>query len=107
MRQAETIYGLLATDPFKNVVVTKDIRRYVSFIRNNAKNDMPIPWTSDDKSFKILAKSGKTIISVLDLAVSKTPKAMEAVEKHYGKDITTRNWNTIKRIEEKLDRGIK
>jgi hypothetical protein len=27
---------------------------------------------------------------------------MEALEKFYGKDMTTRNWNTIERIGEKI-----
>ena len=32
----------------------------------------------------------------------KVPKAMEILEKYYGKDNTTRNWNTIERIGMKI-----
>jgi len=93
---------LLASDPFKNINITKDIRCYISFLKDDTASEVEIPWTSEDKSFTILQVHQKTIVSVLDLAVTNTPKAMGALEKTYGKDITTRNWNTLKRIEAKL-----
>ncbi len=103
LRKSEMIYALLNKNPFKNVILTKDIRLYVSFLQKDIKTDLQLPWTSDDNSFIIMDKSDKTILSVLDLSVSKTPKAMEAFERYFGKDLTTRNWNTIKRIEKKLE----
>jgi len=97
-----SIKDLLDNDPFKEIEVTKETRLYVSFLKNDVKTNLELPWTSEDGSFTILDKRHKTIISVLDLSISNTPKGMEALEKHFGKDITTRNWNTIKRIEKKL-----
>jgi uncharacterized protein (DUF1697 family) len=103
IRRSEMIDTLLDRDPFKEVIVTKDIRLYVSFLQKNINIDLQLPWTSDDRSYKIIEKIDKTICSVLDLSVSKTPKAMEIVEKTFGKDITTRNWKTIERIGKRLE----
>ena len=103
LRKSEMIYRLLSSNPFKNILLTKDIRLYVSFLRKDNETDLPLPWTNDDNSFKIIDIRDKTILSVLDLSVSKTPKGMEALERSFGTDITTRNWNTIKRIEKKLE----
>ena len=103
LRKSEMIYGLLDKNPFKDVIITKDIRLYVSFLRKDTETDLQLPWTSDDNSYKIIGKSDKTILSVLDLSVSKTPKGMEALERYFGTDITTRNWNTLKRVEKKLE----
>jgi uncharacterized protein (DUF1697 family) len=100
---AEMMYGLLSKNPFKDIALTKDIRLYVSFLKNDTETDLPLPWTSDDNSYKIIAVSDKTIISVLDVSISQTPKAMAFLEKHFGSDITTRNWNTIQRIGKKLE----
>ena len=61
-----------------------------------------LPWKSSDNSYEIIGKSDKTILSVLDLSVAKTPKAMKAFEKFFGTDSTTRNWKTIERIVKKL-----
>ncbi len=102
LRRAETIIALLEHDPFKDSELTKDIRFYVSFLRDDSDIDIKFPWVSEDASYTILSKRDKMIASVLDIGVSKTPKAMEILEKFYKKDITTRNWNTIKRLEKKI-----
>lgn len=102
LRSAEMINGFVIDMPFESVLVTKDIRLYVSFLRRDIETDLALPWLSDDKSYNIICKKYKTIFSILDLSLSQTPKAMGVLEKYYGKDITTRNWNTIKRIKEKI-----
>jgi uncharacterized protein (DUF1697 family) len=102
LRKSEMICELLNNNPFKDVKLTNDIRLYASFLRKNIETDLKIPWTSSDNSYKIINKTDKTILSVLDLSLSKTPNAMQALEKYFGSDITSRNWNTIKRIEKKL-----
>lgn len=103
IRKSETIYHLLDKDPFKDILLTKDIRLYVSFLQEDVKTDLQLPWVNDNNAFKIIGKIDKAIISVLDLSITKTPKGMEALERYFGKQITTRNWNTIKRIEKKLE----
>ena len=85
------------------IEVTKDTRLYISFLPEERQADLTIPWTSEDGSFRILKKEGRNIFSTLDLSLSKTPKAMEILEKTYGKDMTTRNWNTIARILKKAE----
>lgn len=103
LRKVEMISHLLNKDPFKDVILTKDIRLYASFLQNDIETDLHLPWTSEDNSYKIIDKNNKTVLSVLDLSIAKTPKAMKALESFFGKNITTRNWNTIKRIEKKLE----
>lgn len=103
LRKAETIEDLLANDPFVGIEVTKAIRLYVSFLREETEGGLTIPWESEDGSYRILEKRGRTIISVLDISIGKTTKAMEILERSFGKGITTRNWNTLKRIEKKLE----
>ena len=102
IRKTQTIQQLYKDTPFKDVNVHKDIRLYVSFLKKDKHTELDLPWKSADNAFRIIAKSDKTILSILDLSVSKTPKAMNNLEKFYGKDITTRNWKTIERIAKKL-----
>jgi hypothetical protein len=40
----------------------------------------------------------KIILSFLDVSKAKTPQVMDIIEKTYGKEITTRNWNTLLKI---------
>lgn len=102
IRTAKAIQQLFDTDPFQGIDVHKDIRLYVSFLKEDKRLGLDFPWSSEDNSFRILTDNDRTIISILDLSVSGTPQAMEFLEKQYGKDITTRNWKTINRIVAKL-----
>lgn len=102
VRKATTIQALFDKQPFANIEVTKEIRLYVSLLKTDKAVELELPWISDDTSFRILEKKGKNVLSVLDLSISKTPKAMKVLEQTYGKDITTRNWKTIERIVKKL-----
>jgi len=102
IRSTEFICELLDNNPFKDITITKDIRLYLSFLRNDTDVQLELPWKSSDGAFEILEVRDKTIISVLNVSISQTPKAMADLEKSYGKDITTRNWKTIERIGKKL-----
>ena len=102
IRKSETILQLIQDNPFENIAITKKIRLYISLLKNEVETDIQFPWSNDDQSFKIINKIDKSILSVLDLSINKTPKGMDIIEKTFGKNITTRNWNTIKRIEKKL-----
>jgi uncharacterized protein (DUF1697 family) len=103
IRSAENLKQIILSDPFKGIDITKEIRLYISFLRNKPQTDFTLPWVSEDKSFQILKIHEADIISVLDLSLGKTVKGMDALEKLFGKDITTRNWNTILKIGEKAD----
>lgn len=102
IRTADSISKLFDQNPFQDITITKDIRLYISFLRKGAKPEMELPWTSDDHSYTIMQEMENAVLSVLDLSVSGTPDAMEAFEKFYGRNNTTRNWKTVERIVNKL-----
>ena len=97
-RKFEEILSIHMEDPFASVEVTKDTRQYVSFLKEKALESIELPWKSEDGSYSLLGEKNNTIFSVLDLSIGGTPKAMDSLEKLYGKDVTTRNWNTVIRI---------
>lgn len=90
--------GWISDNPFVRVKLHDDIRQYISIVRAgmHPKGDFPVVY--DDGAFTILSILGRAVTSVLDLSLTKTVKGMEALEKLYGKDITTRNWNTIVKV---------
>jgi uncharacterized protein (DUF1697 family) len=102
IRKAELISQLVENGPFKEIEPTKDMRLYISLLKNDPQVELALPWTNADKSYKIIELRDKIIFSVLDLSMTTTIKKMENIEKLYGKDITTRNWKTIERIVKKL-----
>ncbi|HVW66487.1 MAG TPA: DUF1697 domain-containing protein [Candidatus Peribacteraceae bacterium] len=99
IRAQEEITALIALDPFKNISVNKDMRLYVTFLSEKPTSTVKIPYVSPDKSFTILRVTDHAIFSVLQLSEKfHTPDAMNVLEKEFGKNITTRNWNTIQKL---------
>jgi uncharacterized protein (DUF1697 family) len=100
LRTKSEIADLAMRNPFREVNAHKDIRLYVSFLKQAPRLDFTLPWTSPDNSYQIIEIADRTIFSVLDLSSTKTPKGMEELERLFGKEITTRNWNTILKVVE-------
>lgn len=99
VRPMSDIEKLIKLDPFKNITVTKDVRLYVSFLPDTPKSILKIPYVSPEKDFQILAVADGEICSVLDLSKgSGTVDAMGILEKAFGKNMTTRNWNTVMKL---------
>lgn len=94
----ETIKKVVASNPFQNIKVTPKTRLYVTFLKDKDESTLKIPYTSDDQSFTIIKKQDGMIFSVLDLEKSGTVDAMKILEQEFGKNITTRNYNTVEKI---------
>ena len=100
VRKMEEIHNVVVKNPFNGIQLHKDLRLYVTFLKESPKEEFPLPWTSQDGSFQMLEIKEKMIFSVLDVSKSKTTDAMNILEKNFGKDITTRNWNTLVKVVE-------
>jgi uncharacterized protein (DUF1697 family) len=90
-------------NPFETIPVHKDIRLYVSFLKDEPVTEINTPYLSADQAYKIIHVRDKVVLSVLDLSKSQTTKAMDDLEKLFGKNITTRNWNTIIKMANHLN----
>lgn len=97
LRPFSEIEKLIALDPFKGIKVTPQIRLYVTFLSQKPKSTA-VSYISSDTSFRIISTTKNAVFSVLDLSKAKTPEAMGVLEKIFGKNVTTRNWNTIIKI---------
>lgn len=98
VRKGSDIVELVNSEPFAGIEVMKDTRLYLTFVKSEPKNMPTLPWYSEDKSFSILKYDNKTVHSVLDLSLTKTVAGMKILEDTFGKDITTRNWNTVVKL---------
>ena len=98
LRTKDAIADLVAQNPFEAIEMHKDIRLYVSFLKDEPTVELELPYSSKDSSYQILSVNNRIICSVLDLSTTKTVKGMEELEKLFGKNITTRNWNTILKV---------
>ena len=88
--------------PFKNVKVTKNTPRYVTFLaprHAQGKPTKPLKAGRVSYEYRILKVTPGEVFSVLELNPEMaTPDVMKLLGVTYGKRITTRNWNTIEKI---------
>lgn len=95
LKSKNEILELVQKNPFEAISLHTDLRLYVSFLKTSAHTDKPLPYRSDDGGFEIISIHMNCICSVLDLSKTKTPDGMKVLENIFGKNITTRNWNTL------------
>ena len=98
LRTKQDILNLVQDNPFEKIEVHKNIRLYCSFLKDKPDAELNLPYFSQDNAFRIISIKDRIICSVLDLAGTETTKGMQELEKLFGKNITTRNWNTILKI---------
>lgn len=96
----EDVEKIVNSDPFKGIEVTKNIHLYITFLKDKPTSKLEIPYTSDDKSFTILKKTDHAVLSILDIDKRGTVDAMKILEQEFGKNITTRNYNTVVKISQ-------
>jgi uncharacterized protein (DUF1697 family) len=99
VRPRKQVERLVASDPFGDVEVTKDTRLYVTFLPAPTKAQLEIPYHAPAQDFTILSVTDTAVCSVLTLSpTSRTVDSMSILEQVFGKDITTRNWNTVVKL---------
>jgi uncharacterized protein (DUF1697 family) len=99
VRPREQVERLVASDPFKDVEVTKNTRLYVTFLPAPATTQLEIPYYTPTPDFTILSVTDTAVCSVLTLSpTSGTVDAMRILERAFGKNITSRNWNTVVKL---------
>jgi len=95
VRPIEQLRALLATDPYKPFKVGPQAKRIVTFLRGQPTVKLKLPVEMDGA--RILAMKDGAVFSTY-LPNPKGPVFMTLIEKTFGKDVTTRTWDTITKV---------
>ncbi len=99
LRTAQHLQRVAETKPFDGIEVTSATRLYITFLGEKPKSQLPVPYESPGKDFRILHVSKSEVFSVcLVLANGRLANEVTLLDKEFGRKVTTRNWNTIQRI---------
>ena len=102
VRSINDLQKIADSKPFKDIDAMPATRLYVTFLSEKPNSTLKIPYISPEKDFTILAVTNSEIVSVLTVGEKRgTTDAMNIIEKEFGKNVTTRNWNTIEKILKK------
>jgi len=94
IRPVSALQDFLAQDPFKVFRLAPKAKRIVTFLR-----DEPVPVKLPIKldGSKILRVQGREVFSAYVVS-AKGPVFMKLIEKTFGKDVTTRTWDTVSKV---------
>lgn len=95
VRPVAALHELLAADPFAPFRLPADAKRVVTFLRSAPKGALPLPIELDGA--RILAVRGREAFTAY-LPSPKGPVFMKLIETTFGKEVTTRTWETVARI---------
>ena len=98
LRTASQILDLIKSDPFKGTKSGQETRLHITFLAEE-RNSGRQPTKLKNPEFQISQVSSDTVCSVVEARPGVgTPELMKVLEKEFGKSITTRTWNTVKKI---------
>jgi len=99
VRSMDDISKLADADPFKGIVPSTHSRFYVTFLSKKPKRKPAKSGNTAGDGFEIVHATSAEICIHLDLSGgTQSTDLMKYLDREFGRDVTTRNWNTIAKI---------
>ncbi len=98
VRSIDDLAALLESEPYRGVRLSPGSKRVITFLRRPPKPAPKLPIELDGA--KIVSLEGTEVFSAY-VTGPKGPVFMTLLEKTFGKDITTRTWDTVTKLTKK------
>jgi uncharacterized protein (DUF1697 family) len=95
VRPLDALHEMLASEPFHGVRLGPSAKRVVTFLRDEPESRLALPI--ELHGARILSQQGRQIFSAY-LPNPKGAVFMTLIEKTFGKEVTTRTWDTVARV---------
>lgn len=95
VRSGAALREILASDPYKAFRLGPSAKRIVTFLTAPPKSRLKLPIETDGA--RILRVQGAEVFSAY-LPNPRGPVFMTLIERTFGKDVTTRTWDTVNRV---------
>lgn len=95
VRPIEALRRMLAADPYASFRLAPGAKRVVTFVRRKPATRLALPIEQDGA--RILRVAGGAVFSAY-VPSPRGPVFMTLIEKTFGKDVTTRTWDTLRKV---------
>ena len=95
VRPVAVLREMLAADPYRAFRLDPSAKRIVTFLRDEPRTKVALPPEVDGA--RLLDLSGREVFSAY-LPSPKGPVFMTLIEKTFGKELTTRTWDTVGKV---------
>ena len=97
VRPLSKLRALVEADPFATFRLAKASKRVITFLPSPPRAKLALPIVQDGA--RILAVRGEEILSAY-VPGPRGPVFMSLIERTFGRDVTTRTWDTVKKLVE-------
>ena len=94
IRSVDALRKMIEADPYSAFSLKPQSKRVVTFLRSKPKTKLELPIELHDA--RILAVQGSEVLSAY-VPGPKGPVFMTLIEKTFGKEVTTRTWETVQK----------
>ncbi len=95
VRPVNVLRELLESDPYRAFKIAPDAKRVVTFLRSAGESKVKLPLEEDGA--RVLVVVGGEAFSAYTRTAN-GPVFMKLIEKSFGKDQTTRTWETVIKV---------
>jgi uncharacterized protein (DUF1697 family) len=95
VRPIDALREMLASDPYEAFRLAPGAKRVVTFLRGKPSSELALPI--ELHGARILSMKGGEIFSAY-VPSPKGPVFMTLIEKTFGKEVTTRTWDTVAKV---------
>jgi uncharacterized protein (DUF1697 family) len=96
VREVDALRRMLAANPYQDFRLEPGTKRVVTFLRGKPRTKLALPIELDGA--RILRVEGREIFSAY-VPSSRGPVFMALIEKTFGRDVTTRTWDTVVKVQ--------
>ena len=101
VRSLSDMEKLLDNNPAKGITHGNESYILVTFLKHHSAKLRTLPKSG--AGYKVLGVYKKEVCIVYNNQEFKTPLIMQKLEKEFNKEITSRTWNTVERIVNKMN----
>jgi uncharacterized protein (DUF1697 family) len=94
LRTTDHLQKVLKADPYADFQIAPEDKRVITFLSQPHKEALMLPFESDD--VRILTMKGDEVFTAY-IPNERGPIFMTLIEKQFGKHVTTRTWDTVKK----------
>lgn len=98
LRTLDQLEKIISLDPFKKIELTPDTRFSITFLSEQSKADLEVPFTTPDGGYELIAKTPTELFVIWHLKTGKPSSSYGLLEKKVGVPSTTRFWHTTQKI---------
>lgn len=95
VRPIDALRAMLGRDPYRSFPLPPGAKRVVTFLRNRSRARIALPIELDGA--RILCREGAEVFSAY-LPGPRGPVFMSLIEKTFGREVTTRTWETVRKV---------